>query len=106
MPFVAGCLTRLSGSSPPTTKLACRRLSWLSATPSAKERCCAYSREQGIPIRRQSMTAADIEQAMQLYEAGQALATIGAKLGYDHGTIHRALRQAGAAMRDSHGRER
>jgi hypothetical protein len=61
--------------------------------------------EQSIPIRRQSMTTADIRQATQLYQAGNSLVAVGAKLGYDHGTIQRALRRAGTAMRDSHGRE-
>jgi len=63
-------------------------------------------RERGTPIRRQSMTAAEIEQATELYQAGNSLAAVGSKLGYDHGAIHRALRQAGVALRDSHGRER
>lgn len=36
-------------------------------------------REQDVPIRRQSMTAADIEQAIRLYQAGNSLATAGAK---------------------------
>lgn len=40
-------------------------------------------REQGIPIRRKSMTAAEIEQAAQLYQSGNSLAAIGTKLGYD-----------------------
>jgi len=63
-------------------------------------------REYNIPIRRHPMTAGEIEEAIQLYGAGHSLVTISTKLGHDHGTIHRALRQAGVAMRDSHGRER
>lgn len=61
-------------------------------------------REYGISVRRQSMTEAEIEQASQLYQAGNPLAVVGAKLGYDHGTVHRASRQAGVSMRDCHGR--
>ena len=38
-------------------------------------------------MRRQSMTAAEIDQAIQIYQAGNSLAVIGTKLGYDHGTI-------------------
>lgn len=60
-------------------------------------------REQGVPIRRQPMTATKIAQAIQLYRQGLSLAAVGAQLGYDHGTIHRVLRQAGVATRDSHG---
>jgi hypothetical protein len=63
-------------------------------------------RKQGVSIRRQSMTEAEVEQATQLYRAGNSLVAVGAKLGYDHGTIHRALKQANVSMRDSHGRER
>jgi transposase-like protein len=63
-------------------------------------------RHQSIPIRNQPMTTLEIEQAIQLYRAGNSLAKVGITLGYDHGTIHQALKQAGVAMRDSHGRER
>lgn len=63
-------------------------------------------REQGIPIRRQAMTEADIDQAAQLYRAGNSLAAVGAKLGYDHGTVWQALKRAEVAMRDTHGRAR
>jgi hypothetical protein len=63
-------------------------------------------REHDIPIRRQSMTEAEIDQAAEFYRDGNSLATVGTKLGYDHGTIHHALKRAGVTMRDSHGRER
>ncbi len=63
-------------------------------------------REQGIQLRNQRMMPTEIEPAIQLYQAGHSLAVVGTKLGYDHGTIWRALKRAGVAMRDSHGRER
>lgn len=62
-------------------------------------------REHGVQLRNQRMTAAEIEQAIQLYGQGLSLAAVGAKLGYDHGTIWRALKGAGVPRRDSHGRE-
>jgi transposase-like protein len=52
------------------------------------------------------MSTDHIKQAIQLYQAGTSLVVVGAKLGYDHGTIYRALRKAGVSMRDSHGRHR
>ncbi len=63
-------------------------------------------REHGVQLRRQRMTAAEIEQAIQLYQAGNSLVAVGAKLGYDHGTIWQALKRAGVPRRDSHGRKR
>ena len=63
-------------------------------------------RDHGVRLRNQRMTPADVAQAIQLYQAGNSLAIVGAKLSYDHGTIHRALRRADISMRDSHGRDR
>jgi IS30 family transposase len=63
-------------------------------------------REPGVPLRNQRMTPTEIEKAIQLYEAGNSLAAVGTKLGYNHGTIWRALKRAGVARRDSHGRQR
>jgi len=63
-------------------------------------------RDAGVPIRRQSLTVEQIDDAVRLYEAGKSLAKIGTKLGVDHGTVWRALQKRGVPMRDTHGRER
>lgn len=61
-------------------------------------------REAGVEIRRRSLTIEQIDDAAQLYEAGQSLAKIGTRLGVDHGTVWRALKRRGVPMRDTHGR--
>jgi len=61
-------------------------------------------RQHGVQLRNQRMTAAEIEQAIQLYGQEHSLAAVGTKLGYDHGTIWQALKRAGVPRRDSHGR--
>jgi hypothetical protein len=63
-------------------------------------------REHGVQLRHQRMTPTDVAQAIQLYQAGNSLAAIGTKLGYDHAAIWQALKRAGVPRRDSHGRER
>jgi len=60
-------------------------------------------RDHCVQIRNQRMTPAEVGQAIQLYQAGNSLVAVGAKLGYDHGTIWRALKRAGVPRRDSHG---
>ncbi|MDH6242706.1 helix-turn-helix domain-containing protein [Mycobacterium sp. OTB74] len=62
-------------------------------------------REAGIPIRRQSLTSEQIDDAIRLYRTGQSLATIGRQLGVDHGTVWRALRKRRVKLRDTHGRD-
>jgi hypothetical protein len=61
-------------------------------------------REQQVPVRLQRITTSDVEQAIQLYQAGHSLAVVGDRLGYSPGTIHLALRRAGVQLRDCHGR--
>ena len=63
-------------------------------------------RTHGVQLRNQRMTPEHIEQATQLYGQGHSLAAVGAHLGYDHGTIWRALKRAGVPRRDSQGRAR
>ncbi|WP_157749417.1 hypothetical protein [Jatrophihabitans sp. GAS493] len=57
-------------------------------------------------MRRQSPTAAMIDQMVALYQAGYSLAKIGHILKVDGGTVHNHLRAYGVQMRDPHGRER
>ena len=63
-------------------------------------------RTHGVQLRNQRMTPEHIEQAIQLHGQGLSLVAVGEQLGYDHGTIWRALKQAGVPRRDSHGRLR
>lgn len=63
-------------------------------------------RDAGIAIRRQGLTDEQVDDANHLYEAGQSLAKIGAKLGVEAGTVRRALLRYGVKMRDTHGRDR
>jgi hypothetical protein len=58
-------------------------------------------------IRRpRSLTANEVIEAARLYEAGWSCAKVGEQLGRRSNTIWLALRAAGVAMRDCHGRER
>ncbi|MFD6677755.1 helix-turn-helix domain-containing protein [Rhodococcus zopfii] len=63
-------------------------------------------READVPIRYQGMSPEQIDEAARLYVDGWSLGRIGDKLGVDHGTVWRRLREHGVKMRDAHGRER
>jgi DNA-binding CsgD family transcriptional regulator len=62
--------------------------------------------DAGVQARRHGLSTDELATARHLYAQGQSLARIGDQLGYDHGTIRRALLRAGVPMRDTHGRER
>jgi transposase-like protein len=51
------------------------------------------------------MSQAEVDLAVQLYEGGLSLQKIGDRLGWDHNTIYRRLKQRGVVMRDTHGRD-
>lgn len=60
----------------------------------------ALLRREGVTIRqRRVMSEAEIDRAVQLYEQGLSLQTIGERLGWDHKTIHRQLKKRGVVMR-------
>jgi hypothetical protein len=61
---------------------------------------------QGIGMRRQGLYDDQVDHAVQLYQTGQSLTRIGARLDVDAGTVHAALRTRGVRMRDPHDRER
>jgi hypothetical protein len=42
--------------------------------------------------------------AAELYASGQSLVDVGAHLGVDASTVHKAPKKAGEQMRDTHGR--
>jgi DNA-directed RNA polymerase specialized sigma24 family protein len=50
------------------------------------------------------MTPDTISKAAQLYATGLSLFEVGAHLGVDTTTVHKALKKAGVKMRDTHGR--
>jgi transposase-like protein len=57
-------------------------------------------RTAGASIRqRRVISAAEVDQAVQLYESGLSLQTIGGQLGWDPKTIYRHLKDRGDAMR-------
>jgi hypothetical protein len=59
-----------------------------------------------VSKRTRSMSAAQIDEAVQDYAAGQSLEKIGNRLGFDSTTVLKELRLRGVQMRDTHGRER
>lgn len=57
-------------------------------------------KREAVNIRvRRSMSEAEIDQAVSLYNQGQSLQRIGARLGWDHNTIYRRLKQRGVEFR-------
>jgi len=62
-------------------------------------------REHGVQLRNHRITPAEVGQAIDLYGQGLSLAAVGARLGYNHGTIWLALKRAGVPRRDSHSRD-
>ena len=61
---------------------------------------------EGVIVRggQTKLTPEVVAMAAELYRSGSSLANIGAHLGVDHTTVHKALKKAGVTMRDTHGR--
>ncbi|MFD4401123.1 helix-turn-helix domain-containing protein [Nocardia sp. NPDC058499] len=57
--------------------------------------------DHGIETRFQSMTTDEIDQAVDLYRAGDSIKTIAAKLGKAKGSVWKALTGSGVEMRPS-----
>ena len=66
----------------------------------------ATLRREGVELRKRGLDAGQIDEAVNLYAAGNSLARIGDHFGVDHGTVWRQLRKRGVKMRDTHGRPR
>lgn len=62
--------------------------------------------EGGVRMRTHRMSDEQARQAVQLYEQGLSLATVGERLGFDAHTIHRILVNHDVPLRDRHGRQR
>lgn len=56
--------------------------------------------------RRLGLAAAQVDEAVRRYRAGESLAVIGKAPGVDHGTVRNRLLERGVPMRDTHGRQR
>ncbi|WP_308204775.1 helix-turn-helix domain-containing protein [Gordonia sputi] len=65
----------------------------------SKTRVATILREQGVPLRRQGLTDEQVSEAMQLYETGKSLATLGAHFGVSHATIANVLKKHGVRLR-------
>jgi hypothetical protein len=65
----------------------------------------AILKRRGVRLRNRSPEAAEIEQAIRLYDSGLCVAAIGAQLGFHGRTVWSALRIAGVQMRDTTGRK-
>lgn len=57
--------------------------------------------EEGVDIRRQSITPEDSDRAVTLYESGLTIRDIVKEVGYSHDTIRRELHRRGVPMRPS-----
>jgi lambda repressor-like predicted transcriptional regulator len=60
-------------------------------------------RESGLPQRYPAMTKGEIDQAVELYEAGSTIAEAAAVLGRPCSTIQTALSRRSVAMRGRNG---
>ena len=58
-------------------------------------------REANVAIRYQRMSPEQIDEAVRLYVDGWLLVRIGDKLGVNHGTVWRRLRERGVRMRNT-----
>lgn len=63
-------------------------------------------RRNDVPTKHPGLTAADLDQAAQLYADGWSLAKIGEQLGVTATTVHRRLRGRGVDMRSTTGAAR
>lgn len=61
-------------------------------------------RRHGVTLRRQSPTAAEIDEMLRLYQSGQSLEAVGQRLGFVARTVQRYLEVRGVERRDTHGR--
>lgn len=69
-----------------------------------RERLGAVLRADGVQTRRRPIPSAAVPELVRRYQAGESLATLGARFGWSPGTIRARLLDAGVAMRDQHGR--
>ena len=65
-----------------------------------------HLQRQGVHVARNArrLTEPQVAKAVQLYAAGQSLATIGSTFGVDAGTVRRSFIRVGIATRPRRGR--
>jgi hypothetical protein len=66
----------------------------------------AILKRNGVVTRGGGLSPAQIDEAVELYEAGWSLARIAERVGVTPTTVHRRLRDRGVRMRATHGRSR
>jgi DNA-directed RNA polymerase specialized sigma24 family protein len=59
---------------------------------------------EGVPIPYRKMGSAELDEARRLYETGWSFARVGAHLGVDPTTVHKAFQRAGIPSRPRVGR--
>ena len=69
-------------------------------------RFASILRERGTKVRRSAPTEAEVDQMVNRYEAGESLAKIGTRLGFQPNTVRTQLLRRGVVLRDTHGRHR
>lgn len=72
----------------------------------SRQRLGSLLRSRGVRLRRSSPSEHEVEEMVRRYDAGDSLAVVGSRLGFDGGTVRNWLMARGVPMRDSHGRER
>ena len=71
-----------------------------------RQRLADRLRKRGVSIRGKGPSAAQVLEIVRRYEQGESLVTVGARVGFDAGTVRTHLQRAGVLLRDTHGRER
>lgn len=72
----------------------------------SRQRLAARLRERGVAIRGEGPTPGQVLEMVRRYDQGESLARVGARLGFNGGTVRAHLIRAGVLLRDSHGRVR
>lgn len=70
----------------------------------SRQRLASRLRSHGVKIRREAPSAEQVGEMRRRYQQGESPATVGAKVGFDAGTVRNHLLAAGVSLRDSHGR--
>ena len=58
--------------------------------------------DAGVPMRRQGLNEAEVDEAVRLYESGMSLARVATQLGSEPTTVGRALHARGVRLRPRH----
>lgn len=72
----------------------------------SRQRLAEHLRGRGVAIRGQGPSPEQVLEMALRYEQGESLATVGARVGFNAGTVRTHLLRAGVSLRDPHGRVR